>query len=151
VYIITMIKTNLNKKGSEMKLIGGQKLKDLGSTRHTEDSDYLISDSSRDLFSHDAENNVDYINAAKNDFFGKIWNKEIENSEISLNSLLELKAYSFVQHCQNFNFVKADADEFDIKFLIRKLGFDVNFKIVQKHISTGEMSEVINIINSMKK
>ena len=39
-----------------MKLIGGQKLKELGSTRHTDDSDYIIFDSSKDVFTHDAEN-----------------------------------------------------------------------------------------------
>lgn len=140
------MKTKIHKK-----LIGGQKLAELGSTRHTEDSDYLILDESEGLFTHDPENNVDYINAAKSDFFSKIWEKEIKNSDISLNSLLELKAYSFVQHCQNLNFEKADSDEFDIKFLVRKLGFDVNFNIVKKFISVGEMSEIVKIINEMKK
>ena len=134
-----------------MKLIGGQKLRELGSTRHTEDSDYIIFDSEKEVFTHDAEKNIDYINAAKNDFFGKIWNKEIDNSEISLNSLLELKSFSFVQHCQNMNFTKADSDEFDIKFLVRKLGFDINFNIVKKYISAGEMSEIVKIINEMKR
>ncbi len=134
-----------------MKLIGGQKLKDLGNTRYTEDSDYIIFDVEEDLFSHDPESNVDYINAAKSEFFGKIWNKEIDNSEISLNSLLELKCYSFVQHCQNMNFTKADNDEFDIKFLVRKLGFNVKLNIVKKYISDGEMSEIVKIINEMKR
>jgi len=132
-----------------MKLIGGQKLRELGNTRHTDDSDYLVFDTEKELFSHD--DNVDFINAAKHAFFKEIWNKEIDNSEISLNSLLELKAFSFVQHCQNFNFAKADNDEFDIKFLVRKLGFDVNANIVKKYISAGEMSEIVKIINSMKR
>lgn len=134
-----------------MKLIGGQKLKELGSTRHTEDADYIIYDSSKSEFSHDTENNIDFINGAKNSFFGKIWNKELENDEISLNSLFELKCYSFVQHCQNFNFGKADSDEFDIKFLVRKLSFNINFNIVKKYISAGEMDEIVKIINNMKK
>ena len=134
-----------------MKLIGGQKLKELGSTRHTEDSDYIIFDSSKDVFSHDSSKNIDYINAAKNSFFGKIWKKEIKNPEISLNSLFELKCYSFVQHCQNMNFTKADNDEFDIKFLVRKLGFNVKFNIVKKYISVGEVSEIAKIINNMKR
>jgi len=132
-----------------MKLIGGQKLKQLGNTRHTDDSDYLVFDTEKELFSHG--DNVDYINAAKHDFFKEIWNKEIDNSEISLNSLLELKSFSFVQHCQNFNFTKADNDEFDIKFLVRKLGFDVKFNIVKKYVSEGEMSEIVKIINNMKR
>jgi len=143
-----MIKKNLN-KGNEMKLIGGQKLKEFGSTRHTDDSDYLIFDQEKELFSHGQD--VDYINAAKHAFFKEIWNKEIDNSEISLNSLFELKCYSFVQHCQNFNFAKADNDEFDIKFLVRKLGFDVNANIVKKYVSDGEMSEIVKIINNMKQ
>ena len=132
-----------------MKLIGGQKLKELGSTRHTQDSDYLIFDAEKDLFSN--VDGADYINAAKHVFFKEVWNKEIKNSEISLNSLLELKVFSFVQHCQNFNFAKADNDEFDIKFLVRKLGFDVTFNVVKKYISDGEMSEIIKIINNMKR
>jgi len=132
-----------------MKLIGGQKLKQLGSSRCTSDSDYLVYDKNLPLFSE--KSGDDYINAAKNPFFGAIWKKEIKNPDVSLNSLLELKCFSFVQHCQNFNFQKADNDEFDIKFLVRKLNFNINFKIVAKHISDGEMSEIIKIIDNMKK
>ena len=139
-----MIKINTHKK-----LIGGKRLRDIGSSRHTSDSDYLIFDSERDLFSHDKTG--DYVNAAKQAFFKELWNKELENNEISLNSLVELKCYSFVQHCQNFNFIKADNDEFDIKFLVRELGFNVNFNIVKKYISDGEMSEIMKIIKEMKQ
>ena len=34
---------------------------------------------------------------------------------------------------------------------LSKLGFDVNFNIVKKYISAGEMSEIVKIINSMKR
>ena len=134
-----------------MKLIGGQRLRDLGSCRHTEDFDYLICEPSQPLFRNDPEQNVDYINAAKNEFFGEIWEKETENNEVSLNSLLELKCYSFVQHCENFNFAKADNDEFDIKFLVRKLNFKVDFKLVEKHISAGAMIEIKNVIKKIQR
>jgi len=134
-----------------MLLIGGQKLRELGSSRHTDDSDYMIYDKEKEMFSHDHIKNVDYINAAKNDFFMKIWKKEKDNKDMSLNSLLELKCYSFVQHCQNMNFQKADNDEFDIKFLVRKLNFCVYFNNVKHYISDGELSEITKIINSIKR
>jgi len=60
-----------------------------------------------------------------------------------------LKAYAFVQHCQNFNFAKADACEYDLKFLVRN--FDVKPNIVKRYISSGELSEINKIINSVKK
>ena len=134
-----------------MKKIGGQRLRELGSTRHTADTDYLISDSELPLFSNDKAKNEDYINAAKHKFFSAIWEKESDNEKISLNSLLELKAFSFVQHCQNFNFAKADTDEFDIKFLTRELNFKVVFSIVEKYVEAGPMSEVKKIISNMIK
>jgi len=31
------------------------------------------------------------------------------------------------------------------------LGFDINFNIVKKYISAGEMSEIVKIINEMKR
>ncbi len=133
------------------KMIGGQKLKQLGSSRYTTDTDYLINAPGTDLFTHSSTKNEDYVNAATHPFFSAIWEKEIKNQEISLNSLLELKAFSFVQHCQNFNFEKADTDEFDIKFLARTLEFKVDFSIVKKHVEPGPMSEVVKIITDMKR
>lgn len=131
-----------------MILIGGQALRNLGSDRHTEDIDFLVNDSTTtEIFI--AEKGVDYINAANNSFFKEIYNLEKGNKQATPQALLELKAYAFVQHCQNFNFAKADACEYDIKFLVRN--FDVSLKIVKKHVSPGELSEIIKIINSVRK
>ncbi len=131
-----------------MILIGGQALRNLGSDRHTEDVDFLVNDSTTtDTFI--AEKGVDYINAANNSFFKEIYKAEKGNKQATPQALLELKAYAFVQHCQNFNFAKADACEYDIKFLVRN--FDVSLKTVKKHISEGELSEITKIINLVRK
>lgn len=126
-------------------LIGGRALVNLGSSRATEDTDYLVSDESAALFVHDEENGIDYINAAKSDFFGEIYAIEEGNAQASPQSLLELKAYAFVQHCENFNFEKADQAEFDIKFLARK--FDLtSAPIAGKYISQGAQNELRKIL-----
>lgn len=123
-------------------LIGGQALRTLGSTRHTNDFDYLVNDlNSKKPFITSEE--VDYINANGHKFFNEIWKMEANNnSEIaSPQALLELKAFSLVQHCQNFNFKKADEAEFDIKFLVRNFSLELP-KIVKKYVTDGEYSEI---------
>ena len=128
-------------------LVGGQALRNLGSDRHTNDVDYLVNDlSTTAAFITGSE---DLLNANGNKFFAEIFAIENGNEQATPQSLLELKAYAFVQHCQNFNFAKADSCEYDIKFLVRN--FDVTPKIVKKYITSGELSEVIKIINSVKK
>ena len=73
------------------------------------------------------------------------------NGEIaSPQALLELKAYSFVQHCLNGFFKKADEAEYDLKFLAREFNLS-KIKIADKHISEGELREVNKVINSLKK
>lgn len=138
---------------SKQLLIGGQALIKLGSSRTTKDTDYLINDAnSTSAFIHDAANNIDYCNANGNKFFAEIWELEKNNvGEIATpQSLLELKAYSFVQHCLNGFWQKADEAEFDIKFLCRQ--FNLNgVKIVSKYITPRELSEVLKTINSVKK
>jgi hypothetical protein len=63
---------------------------------------------------------------------------------------LELKAYSFVQHCLNGFWKKADEAEFDIKFLVREFNL-TGVKIVNKFVSEGELSEINKIIKSVRK
>lgn len=128
-------------------LIGGQALRNLGSDRHTNDVDYLVNDlTSKDAFI--TSDNVDFLNANGNKFFAEIFKIEAGNSQATPQSLFELKAYAFVQHCQNFNFTKADSCEYDMKFLVRNFGCSP--KIVKKYISGGEFSEVEKIVNSVK-
>lgn len=137
-------------KTEDKILIGGSALNKLGSDRYTNDTDYLVNDLSRkDSFFFDSENNIDYVNGNGNKFFADIWNIEKGNEIASPQSLFELKVYAFVQHCQNFNFKKADSCEYDIKFLVRK--FRINNSIIaKKYISKGEYSEVEKIISSVK-
>lgn len=126
-------------------LIGGQALRNLGHDRHTDDIDYLVYEEGKPMFT--TSEKTDYINAASNDFFKAVWKMEADSTEkASPQALAELKAYAFVQHCQNFNFAKADACEYDLKFLNRKLG--VTPLLVQKFVSKGEYSEIIKCIKS---
>lgn len=134
-------------------LIGGQALVKLGSSRNTLDTDYLINDKSTNAaFSHNKAENTDYCNANGNDFFAKIWEMETKNiGEIaSPQALLELKAYSFVQHCLNGFWKKADEAEFDMKFLVREFNL-TSIKIANKFISAGELLEVNKVILSVRR
>ena len=130
-------------------LIGGKALNILGSSRSTSDTDYLIFDEKKELFIKDEKNNVDYINAAKSEFFKKIWEEEKNNVIASPLALLELKAYAFVQHCQNMNFQKADDAEYDMRFLVRK--YDIDTSVVDQYLSSAELKEVKKIIQSTKR
>jgi hypothetical protein len=123
-------------------LIGGQALKQLGSTRHTEDFDYLVNDTTTTKPFITSEE-VDYINANGHKFFNEVFVLEKDNNSemASPKALLELKAFSLVQHCQNFNFRKADEAEFDIKFLVREFNLELP-TIVKKYVSVGEYSEI---------
>lgn len=133
---------------TQKTLIGGQALRNLGSDRYTNDVDYLINDeSTKEAFI--TSEKVDFLNANGNKFFYEIYQIEKGNSEATPQSLFELKAYAFVQHCQNFNWAKADACEYDMKFLVRN--FNCSAKIVKKYISNGELSEVHKIINSVNR
>ena len=129
-------------------LIGGQALRELGSDRYTNDTDYLVNDESTKAAFITSEK-VDLINANGNKFFAEIFKIEVGNTIASPQSLLELKAYSFVQHCQNFNWAKVDSCEYDIKFLVRKFNLKI-VKIASKYMTSGELSEVQNVINSVK-
>ena len=128
-------------------LIGGQALRNLGSDRHTEDTDYLVDDKSTEEAFITGEE-IDYLNANGNKFFREIYNLEKGNIQATPQSLFELKVYAFVQHCQNFNWAKVDAAEYDLKFLVREYGI-INAPIAKKYISQGEWSEVVKIIKSV--
>jgi len=116
-------------------LIGGQALRSYGSSRHTSDFDYLVFNSEEKVFFFTEE--ADYINAAKNAFFFAVWEAEQGNTTgiASLDAIAELKAYSYVQDCQNRNWAKADNAEFDLKFCAR-MGAKLP-TIVQKYIDKG--------------
>jgi hypothetical protein len=137
---------------SKQLLIGGQALVKLGSSRSTQDTDYLVCDMSNTTpFSHDKANNIDYCNANGNDFFAAIWKMESKNNgEIaSPQALLELKAFALVQHCQNGFWKKADETEFDMKFLVREFNL-TGVTIVQNFVTKGELSEIDKVIKSVR-
>lgn len=134
-------------------MIGGTALVKLGSNRKTEDVDYLVNDKTTDdMFIHDKENNVDYVNANGHDFYHEIWEMEKDNiGEIaSPQALLELKAFAFVQHCLNGFWQKADETEFDMKFLVRKYNLG-GVKIVGKYVDEGQLSEINKVIDSTRR
>ena len=130
-------------------LIGGQALRNLGSDRYTNDVEYLVNDTTTsDAFI--TSESVDYLNANGNKFFAEIFKIEEGNEQATPQSLFDLKVYAFVQHCQNFNWTKADSCEYDIKFLVRN--FDIKAsKIAKKYIANYEYNEIVKIINSVKK
>jgi len=134
----------------EQILIGGRALVALGSSRNTQDTDYLVCLDTDKMFVSDKTNNVDYLNANGSDFFMEIWEAEKGKQMASPQSLLELKAYAFVMHCQNMNWQKADDCEYDIKFLVRKFNL-TETRIVNKYLATSELKEVAKVINSVKK
>lgn len=130
-------------------LIGGQALRNLGSDRHTNDVDYLVCDkSSKKAFI--TSDNEDLINANGHKFFAEIFKVEKKNTQATPQSLFELKCFAFVQHCQNFNFKKADACEYDLKFLVREFGI-YESKTAIKYMTAGEYSEIAKIINAIKR
>lgn len=137
---------------SEVKvLIGGRALVALGSSRNTQDTDYLVNRPEDDrMFIADAVNNTDYINAAQSYFYAELWETEKGREIASPQALLEMKAWAFVQHCQNFFWQKADDAEYDIKFLCRKFNLD-GVKIVGKYIAPSALKEINKVISSVKK
>jgi hypothetical protein len=133
-------------------LIGGKALIALGSTRITNDTDYLVNDLTNSAaFLHDEAADVDYLNANGNKFFAAVWKAEAKNKTgvATPQSLLELKAYSFVQHCLNRKFQKADDAEFDMKFLARTFGLS-SVKLVAKFVTPGQLSEIIKVLASVR-
>ncbi len=129
-------------------LIGGRALVALGSSRNTLDIDYLVDDkSTKETFIH--KDGVDYYNANGSKFFKEIYKKEKANQIASPQSLLELKAYGWVQHSLNGNWKKVTDYKYDIKFLVQNC--DVReLKIVQKYLSESEYEEVSKFIKSIK-
>lgn len=131
-------------------MIGGAALNDLGSSRATQDVDYLVHIPGSDLFIK--EDGGDLVNAAAHPFFGAVW--EMESSNIgpiaSPQALLELKAFALAQHCRNGFFQKADDAEYDIRWLVRHFNLS-DVRLVTDHVSPGELSEIRKIIRGVKK
>ncbi len=137
---------------SKRILIGGAALAELGSSRHTEDVDYLVYlEGNPDLFIKDHDNNTDYINAAAHDFYKELWEREkdVISPIATPLTLLNSKVFAFVQHCKNGFFEKADQAEFDIKFIVRKLNVR-DISIVAGYIDPDALAEVQSIIDSIR-
>jgi hypothetical protein len=138
----------------EKILIGGKALIALGSSRGTEDTDYLICDpKDRRTFIHDEEN-IDLINGggcmpiAK--FFKKVYEAEKGKEVASAQSLLDLKAFAYIQHVKNGFGQKADDAEFDMKFLVRNFGV-TGLKLAFDFLTPSERETINKIISSTIK
>ncbi len=130
-------------------LIGGRALVALGSSRNTLDIDYLVDDkSSKEIFIH--RDGIDYCNANGSKFFKEIYRIEKGNQMASPQSLLELKAYGWVQHSLNGNWKKVTDYEYDIKFLVQNCGVSRELKTSRKFLSQSEYEEVQKFINEIK-
>lgn len=131
-------------------LIGGKALNVYGSNRLTEDTDYLIFDKdSHKPFLKDEVKNIDYINGNGSNFFNEIYIIEQDNQIASPQSLLELKAYGYIQHRLNGNTRKAIEYEYDLKFLALEFGLKA-VKVVKRYISKAELEEIENILKSVQ-
>ncbi|NLK84167.1 MAG: hypothetical protein GX280_08855 [Lentisphaerae bacterium] len=129
-------------------LIGGRALVALGSARNTLDIDYLVDDkSTSEMFIR--KNGEDYCNANGSKFFKEIYDIEKDRQIASAQSLLELKAYGWVQHSLNGNWKKVTDYEYDIKFLVQNHNVR-KLDIVQKYLSKSEFEEVTKFINNIK-
>jgi hypothetical protein len=132
-------------------LIGGKALNVYGSNRLTDDTDYLVFvKDNKKPFLKDQNKNIDYINGNGSNFFHEIYDIEKDNQIASPQSLLELKAYGYIQHRLNGNTKKAIEYEFDMKYLALEFDLD-SVTIAKKYLSKPELEEVEAIIKSVKK
>jgi hypothetical protein len=131
---------------SEKILIGGQALRELGSSRHTDDVDYLIFDENNfNQFIFDQDNNVDYMNGNGSNFAEAIYKLEKGNSIASAQSLFELKAFAYLSHLRNFNQNKMNDCIYDMNFLA--INFNITtVKTLSKFITKQEVLEIENTI-----
>lgn len=130
-------------------LIGGKALNVYGSNRLTDDTDYLVFiKDNHQPFVKDEHKNIDYINGNGHNFFNEIYELEKNNQIATPESLLELKAYGYIQHRLNGNTKKAIEYEFDMKYLALEFGLK-EVKIAKKYLSESALKEVESIIESV--
>jgi hypothetical protein len=132
-------------------LIGGQALREMGSSRYTNDVDYLVFDeNSFEAFIFDKDNNIDYMNGNASNFAESIYNKEKGNNIATPQSLFELKAFSLLSHLRNFNAEKINTTIFDLNFLAINFEIDMKMPTLSKFITANEVSEIIKEIRTKK-
>lgn len=120
-----------------------------GSNRLTDDTDYLVFiKDNHQPFVKDEHKNIDYINGNGHNFFNEIYELEKNNQIATPESLLELKAYGYIQHRLNGNTKKAIEYEFDMKYLALEFGLK-EVKIAKKYLSESALKEVESIIESV--
>jgi hypothetical protein len=132
-------------------LVGGAAMVQLGSTRRTADTDYLICDpTSSEIVIQDEANNTDYLNAAALPFFADILAIEAGNEVASPQSMFEMKGRAFVQHAQNGNWNKLNSTIYDLTFLI--INFNLSeVKVISKYLHPGELKELNKEIATIRK
>jgi len=127
----------------EKILIGGQALRELGSSRYTSDTDYLIFDENDfSQFIFDRENNIDYMNGNGSNFSEEIYKKEKGNKIASPQSLFELKAFALISYLRDFNKEKINSSLFDLNFLNEKFEINTNCPILSKFATNIEIEEI---------
>jgi len=124
-------------------LIGGQALRELGSCRYTNDTDYLIFDENNfDQFIFDKENNIDYMNGNGSNFAEAIFKIEKNNKIASAQSLFELKAFSLLSHIRNFNNEKINSTIFDMNFLNQNFDVNISCPTLSKFVTNEEIKTI---------
>ena len=119
-------------------LIGGKALVELGSSRSTNDTDYLVFiEDNFEQFIFDEENHIDYMNGNGSNFAEEIWNKEKDNEIASPQSLYDLKAWAMLSHFRNGNNHKLNDCIFDLRFLAINHGIE-GISTLKKYITKEE-------------
>jgi hypothetical protein len=127
-------------------LIGGQALRELGSSRYTDDTDYLVYDANNyEAFLFDTANNIDYMNGNGSNFAEEIYNKEKGNAIATPQSLFDLKAFSLLSHLRNFNKAKINSTIFDMNFLAGKFNI-TTVDVLKKYITPAELAEIERVL-----
>lgn len=127
-------------------MVGGKAMNFYGSNRLTSDVDYLVWEPGKELFYTHEEGDI--INASAHPFLTVIWDAEQGNQIVSPQSLLELKAFAFINHCQIGAFRKSYDDEYDIKFLVDKFDL-IDIPVLKGFVDPGEYGEVKKIIDQV--
>ena len=138
-------------KENKKILVGGKALNIYGSNRLTNDTNYLIFDpSSSEPFIKDEKMSITYLNGNGLKFFEEIFHREKENDIASAQSLMELKAYSYIQHMVNGNYLRAIGDKHDIAFL--SLEFDLkSVEVANEYLKENQLDEIEKIIADVTK
>jgi len=125
---------------SIIMMIGGQALKELGSDRYTDDTDWARFEDGKRFVERTSGGEI--IDLAYLGGFGKdIWKSAKPVDGIAdPQTLAELKARALMEHLRQGNWKKVASDEYDLQFLGREYGV-LELPIFRRHFGDGPARE----------